>query len=161
MINQESSDKNSFEISQELCKDAMVEKIILISLAYLCTATEMRLIVAKTKSGRGNTLTMKDSEMFHAKALHISSIFLPKECPIVHNMTKSYRVNYLKEKRSFDLNSFLQELGVISSCASEINDEISSSLNDLDIDEGYTNMQKNSFKNELPRQIIKVDFTTN
>ena len=47
IINQESSDKNSFEISQEMCKDAMVEKIILISLAYLCTATEMRLIVSK------------------------------------------------------------------------------------------------------------------
>ena len=45
IINQDTCDKNSFEISQEMCKDAMVEKIILISLAYLCTATEMRLIV--------------------------------------------------------------------------------------------------------------------
>ena len=28
-------------------------------------------------------LTKKDSEMYHAKALHISSLFLPKTCPLV------------------------------------------------------------------------------
>jgi len=30
-----------------------------------------------------NALTKKDSEMYHAKALHISSLFLPKHCPLV------------------------------------------------------------------------------
>ena len=33
------------EISHELCKDAMLEKIVLISVAYFCIATEMRFII--------------------------------------------------------------------------------------------------------------------
>ena len=41
----ENNDKNSFETSHELCKDAMLEKIVLISVAYFCTATEMRFII--------------------------------------------------------------------------------------------------------------------
>ena len=38
-----------FEISHELCKDAMLEKIVLISVAYFCVATEMRFIMQKQK----------------------------------------------------------------------------------------------------------------
>ena len=38
-----------FEISHELCKDAMLEKIVLISVAYFCIATEMRFIMQKQK----------------------------------------------------------------------------------------------------------------
>ena len=134
VLQSDSCEKHSFEISKELCKDAMVEKIILISLAYLCTATEMRILVHKNKSSQN--LTIKDSEMYHAKALHICSIFLPKDTPIVQNITKSYKANYLKDKREFDVDSFLHELGVLSSTVSEIRDEISSSLIDQDIDEG-------------------------
>ena len=46
-----SSDQNMspFEISHELCKDAMLEKIVLISVAYFCIATEMRFIMQKQK----------------------------------------------------------------------------------------------------------------
>ena len=36
---------NQFETSHELCKDAMLEKIVLISVAYFCIATEMRFIM--------------------------------------------------------------------------------------------------------------------
>lgn len=73
---------NQFETSHELCKDAMLEKIVLISVAYFCIATEMRFIMQKDKKGQ-KQLTKKDSEMYHAKALHISSLFLPKNCPLV------------------------------------------------------------------------------
>lgn len=77
---------SGFETSHELCKDAMLEKIVLISVSYFCIATEMRFLMNKaTKNAEQPTLasTKKDSEMYHAKAVHISSLFLPKDCPLV------------------------------------------------------------------------------
>ena len=51
--------------------------------------------------------------MYHAKALHISSLFLPKECPLVQHITQSYNKNYLKDKPEFNLEKYLtEELGV-------------------------------------------------
>ena len=79
---QTSEVKNQFETSHELCKDAMLEKIVLISVSYFCIATEMRFLMQKNLSSK-STITKKDSEMYHAKALHISSLFLPKNCPLV------------------------------------------------------------------------------
>lgn len=34
-----------FETSHELCKDSMLEKIVLISVAYFCIGTEMRFLI--------------------------------------------------------------------------------------------------------------------
>ena len=45
----------------------------------------MRFIVQKEKNQK--TLSRKDSEMYHAKALHLSSMFLPKDCPLVIHVT--------------------------------------------------------------------------
>ena len=51
--------------------------------------------------------------MYHAKALHISSLFLPKECPLVQHITQSYNKNYLKDKPEFNLERYLtEELGI-------------------------------------------------
>jgi hypothetical protein len=58
----------------------MLEKIVLISVSYFCIATEMRFLALKQA---GSKIVKKDSEMYHAKALHISSVFLPKDCPLV------------------------------------------------------------------------------
>ena len=61
----------------------MLEKIVLISVSYFCIATEMRFIMQKQDNHKHTSVTKKDSEMYHAKALHISSVFLPKDCPLV------------------------------------------------------------------------------
>lgn len=45
--------------------------------------------------------------MYHAKALHIASLFLPKTCPLVQHITQSYSKNYLKEKKEQSLEEFL------------------------------------------------------
>ena len=68
--------------------------------------------------------------MYHAKALHISSIFLPKQCPLVQHITQSYNKNYLKDKKEFKLEAFLEELG--------IKVDETESLDNNDIDEGPT-----------------------
>lgn len=81
-----SKSKIQFETSHELCKDAMLEKIVLISASYFCIATEMRYIIQKQPNNKTSSISKKDSEMYHAKALHISSLFLPKECPLVQHV---------------------------------------------------------------------------
>lgn len=85
------------ENTHELGKDSMLEKIVLVSVAYFCIATEMRFLMQK---GVTHSVTSKkDSEAFHAKALHISTLFLPSECPLVSHIISSYKKNYLKEKK--------------------------------------------------------------
>ena len=67
------------ETTHELCKDSMLEKIVLISASYFCIGTEMRFLMNKTQHNNilSNMFAKKDSEAFHAKAMHISSLFLP------------------------------------------------------------------------------------
>lgn len=106
--------KDKVETSHELCKDAMLEKIVLISVAYFCIATEMRFLMQKRRgSSQQSSVSKKDSEMYHAKALHISSLFLPGDCPLVQHISQSYNKNYLKDKpKEFKLEAFLDSLGV-------------------------------------------------
>lgn len=60
------------QTTHELCKDSMLEKIVLVSVAYFCIATEMRFLMAKT-TGTVTTgklsFTKGDSEAYHAQAL--------------------------------------------------------------------------------------------
>lgn len=74
----------------------MLEKIVLVSVAYFCIGTEMRFLMQE----KSHIYTKKDSEAYHAKALHISSLFLPHDCPLVTHIVNSYSKNYLKEKNS-------------------------------------------------------------
>ena len=50
--------------------------------------------------------------MYHAKALHLSSVFLPKDCPLVQHITQSYNKNYLKDKKPHTLEALLADLGI-------------------------------------------------
>jgi hypothetical protein len=84
------------ENTHELCKDSMLEKIVLVSVSYFCIGTEMRFLMQKQNS----QIHKKDSEAFHAKALHISSLFLPHDCPLVTHIVNSYMKNYLKDKKN-------------------------------------------------------------
>jgi len=60
--------------AHEFSKDAMLEKVVLISSAYFCVAMEMKFLEPD--------YTKKDSETFHAKALHLVLKFLPSQCPL-------------------------------------------------------------------------------
>jgi hypothetical protein len=110
-INDNNNSKSLEQTTHELCKDSMLEKIVLVSVAYFCIATEMRFLMSKnggnTNKNNGQmkgtssqyNFNKQDSEAFHAQALQISSIFLPNECPLVSHVIKSYKRNYLKDKK--------------------------------------------------------------
>ena len=70
------------EPTHELCKDAMLEKIVLLSVAYFCIGTEMRFLLSSLPPNQQSD-AKKDSEAWHAKSLHLSSTFLPPDCPLV------------------------------------------------------------------------------
>ncbi len=87
----------SLDTTHELCKDAMLEKIVLASVAYFCIGTEMRFLMNKSDPAKSAELK-RDSEAWHAKALHIGSLFLPPDCPLISHVMSSYQKNYMREK---------------------------------------------------------------
>ena len=113
-INDNSQNAKSLEqTTHELGKDSMLEKIVLVSVAYFCIATEMRFLMNKQQQMQQSNINQRngnkshhqqyskhDSEAFHAQALQISSLFLPSECPLVAHIIRSYKRNYLKDKKA-------------------------------------------------------------
>jgi hypothetical protein len=79
----------------ELSKDSLLEKIVLLTVGYFCVGTEIRFLMNKTVDKQH---PRKDSEMWHAKALHTSSVFLPSDCPLVSHVTSSYIKHHLTPK---------------------------------------------------------------
>ena len=94
--------------SHELSRDAMLEKIILLSVSYFCVGTELRFLSKQFNAGKGNKseqggvmddlegnndfkkYRLEDSEMWHAMALESCGTFLPSECPLVSHMIMSF-----------------------------------------------------------------------
>ena len=67
---------------------------MLLTVAYFCVGTELRFLINEENSSNFK----KDSEMWHAKALHTSSTFLPSDCPLVSHVMGSYIKHHLKPK---------------------------------------------------------------
>ena len=90
------SDELSVKLDRthELNKDAMLEKIILFVVAFFCVGTELRFLAQK----EGTDFTKKQSENWHAKALHTSTLFLPEECPLVNHVINSYKKHHMTPK---------------------------------------------------------------
>lgn len=93
--------------SHELSRDAMLEKIILLSVSYFCVGTELRFLssntsVKPTKSSSYSDdsnqaekgYNKADSEMWHAMALEAAGTFLPSECPLVSHIIVSYQKHH-------------------------------------------------------------------
>lgn len=49
-INDNNNSKSLEQTTHELGKDSMLEKIVLVSVAYFCIATEMRFLMAKSEN---------------------------------------------------------------------------------------------------------------
>lgn len=91
-FNEEDSDD---KVVKELTYDSILEKIIYLSSAYFCIATELRFLHKKIDKEK---YPMKLSEMWHAKAVHTSCWFLPKESPLAIHIHSSYNKHHLKPK---------------------------------------------------------------
>lgn len=64
---------SKLEITHELNWDAMLEKVILISVSYFCFATELRFMSAKNLNKDESEKDLEQSEIQLAKALRIGA----------------------------------------------------------------------------------------
>ena len=96
--------------SHELSRDAMLEKIILLTVSYFCVGTELRFLNNNSSSSDDKLDSMKKnhqsdqdkdkkikkelSEMWHAQALEASARFLPSECPLVAHVITNYQKHH-------------------------------------------------------------------
>ena len=92
--------------SHELSRDAMLEKIILLSVSYFCVGTELRFLSKQFSSksskeqgmeeleSEAKKYRIEDSEMWHAMALETCGTFLPSECPLVSHMIMSFQKHH-------------------------------------------------------------------
>ena len=108
--------------SHELSRDAMLEKIILLSVSYFCVGTELRFL-SKQASGKNpkhisddpdetpesKKYLLEDSEMWHAMALETCGTFLPSECPLVSHMIISFQKHHSPSMTTIPEDSLLTE----------------------------------------------------
>lgn len=79
----------------ELSKDMIIEKIVYLTVSMFWVGTEYRFLYSKTDQDKYDK---KESEIWHAKSLHIWSTFLPVKSPLLSHITKSYIKHHLKYK---------------------------------------------------------------
>ena len=86
-LNYEDLDLDS-DPKYELLRDAILEKVVMLTVAYFCISTELRLLSSNKNNKKLN------GEYFHYKAVEFSSLFLPVSCPIVKHYILSYYKYY-------------------------------------------------------------------
>ena len=68
----------------ELLRDAIIEKILMFTVAYFSIANELRFLNNNNDNGT----------YYHSKAVEISCLFLPSSCPIVKHYVNTYYKYY-------------------------------------------------------------------
>lgn len=107
--------------SHELSRDAMLEKIILLSVSYFCVGTELRFLSKQTNKAQKQVMDdpdespeskkylLEDSEMWHAMALETCGTFLPSECPLVSHMIISFQKHHSPSMTAIPEDDVLSE----------------------------------------------------
>ena len=107
---------SKLEITHELNWDAILEKIVLVAVAYFCLGTELRFMATKDSDKRDDHLC--ESDLWHSKSLRIACKFLPAQqnCPLVDHIIASYNKHHLvrkqKESQRSNLEQKAQQLAV-------------------------------------------------
>ena len=91
-LNDEDLDLDS-DPKYELLRDAILEKIIMLTVSYFCIATEMRLL-SPDKEKYNKKI---NGEFYHYKAVSFATEYLPVSCPILKHFITSYYKYYGKE----------------------------------------------------------------
>ena len=86
-LNYEDLDLDS-DPKYELLRDAILEKVVMLTVAYFCIATELRFLSPDKQNAKTN------GEFYHYKAVEFASLFLPVSCPIVKHYIFSYYKHY-------------------------------------------------------------------
>ena len=75
----------------ELTREAFIQKVSGLAVAYFCYSTEIRFIIQMKEDTTFDTpIKQKESEFWHAKSLELACTFLPGECPLLNHINLSY-----------------------------------------------------------------------
>ena len=88
--------------SHELTRDAILEKVVLLSIAYFCVGTELRFLSQNKKNKHDfkqlsesyQKYSKTESEKWQAMAVETACTFLPSECPLVGHVISSYQKHH-------------------------------------------------------------------
>lgn len=79
----------------ELSREAFLEKITILAVAYFCTSTELRFLLQLKEDPTPDIEQREiESEYWHAKSLEIACVFLPSECPLLNHVLLSYQKHH-------------------------------------------------------------------
>ena len=90
------------EPKYELLIDAILEKIVMLTVSYFCIANELRFLCNDKSNNKLN------GEFYHYKAIEFSSFFLPVSCPIVKHYIFSYYKHYGNDMEIIPENEIIQ-----------------------------------------------------
>ena len=86
------------EPKYELLRDAILEKLVMLTVAYFSIATELRFISSNNSSNSSSSGSKCNDKIngkfYHSKAIEFASLFLPVSCPIVKHYIFSYYKHY-------------------------------------------------------------------
>eukprot|EP00347_Sterkiella_histriomuscorum_P018713 403344459 len=94
----------------EFQKDPMLEKLVLLVVAFFSIGTEMRLIVDEDKQND----MFKQSELWHAQSVFFGSYFVPIQCPLVTHVINSYFKHYIEGQEQKQIVEISQQIPVES-----------------------------------------------
>ena len=89
-LNDEDLDLES-DPKYELLRDAILEKVVMLTVSYFCIAMEMKQLSPEQNNKKIN------GEFFHYLAVFFSDLYLPVSCPIVKHYINSYYKYYEKD----------------------------------------------------------------
>ena len=89
-LNDEDLDLES-DPKYELLRDAILEKVVMLTVSYFCLAMEMKQLSPDKNNKKIN------GEYFHYQAVFFSDLYLPVSCPIVKHYINSYYKYYNKD----------------------------------------------------------------
>lgn len=71
----------------------MLEKLVLLTVAFFSIGTEMRLIVDEDRQQPD----FKMSELWHAQSVFFGSYYINEKCPLVSHVVNSYFKHYIDD----------------------------------------------------------------
>jgi hypothetical protein len=93
------------QIAHEICRDALYEKVIMLTIAYFSLATESRFIYTEENLQEYQV----ESRYWHKAAVEFSCVFLPTECPLVAHIVSSYEKHHSLVQEVIVIHTFCNQ----------------------------------------------------
>ena len=133
------------EPKYELLGDAIIEKVIFLSVSYFCIAMEMYQLAADKNNKKIN------GEFYLRQACNLSNLYLPVSCPIIKHYINSYYKYYEKD------------LDIITE-GKVVDYKINLTRNEIEINkdvQSFIRMQKINYINSNPNTITQINIVNN